>query len=100
MMQSVKAFFQVGFIAGLLGIGSAVAADTPATTNGKPAPTAVDTSGPSQLIESSANVILGGIDARRRRGTIFDNEQAGFARSALGRDYGQAGGCDGGCENF
>jgi phospholipid transport system substrate-binding protein len=65
MMQSVKTFIQVGFIAGLLGIGSAVAADTPVTTNGKPAPTAVDTSGPSQLIESSANVILGGIDARR-----------------------------------
>ena len=37
----------------------------PATTNGKPAPTAVDNSGPSQLIESSANVILSGIDKRR-----------------------------------
>jgi phospholipid transport system substrate-binding protein len=66
MMQSVKTFIQVGFISGLLAAGSAFAADpAPATTNGKPAPTAVDTSGPSQLIESSANVILGGIDARR-----------------------------------
>ena len=64
-MQSAKTFLQVGFIAGLLGAGGAFAADAPATTNGKPAPTAVDTSGPSQLIESSANVILGGIDVRR-----------------------------------
>ena len=69
-MQSVKTFVQVGFIAGLLGAGGAFAADPPATTNGaaadgKAAPTAVDTSGPSQLIESSANVILGGIDTRR-----------------------------------
>ena len=66
MMQSVKTFVQVGFIAGLLVAGSAFAAEpAPTTTNGKPVPTAVDTSGPSQLIESSANVILGGIDARR-----------------------------------
>jgi len=66
MMQSVKTFVQVGFIASLLVAGSAFAADpAPATTNGKPVPTAVDASGPSQLIESSANVILGGIDARR-----------------------------------
>ncbi len=64
-MRSMKTFVQVGFIAGLLGAGGAFAADTPPTTNGKPAPTAVDASGPSQLIESSANVILGGIDARR-----------------------------------
>ena len=35
------------------------------TTTGKPAPTAVDTSGPSQLIESSANMLLSGIDSRR-----------------------------------
>ena len=71
MMQSVKTFVQVGFIAGLLVAGSAFAAEpAPATTNGpstngKGVPTAVDTSGPSQLIESSANVILSGIDARR-----------------------------------
>jgi len=68
MMQSVMSRVQVGFIFVLLGAGAACAADsTPpaATTNGKPAPTAVDTSGPSQLIESSANVILSGIDAHR-----------------------------------
>jgi len=66
MMQSVKTFVQVGFIASLLVAGSAFAADpAPATTNGKPVPTAVDTSGPSELIESSANIILSGIDSRR-----------------------------------
>jgi phospholipid transport system substrate-binding protein len=72
MMRSMKAMFrisravQVGFITGLLVGGGAFAADpAPATTNGKPAPAAVDTSGPSQLIESSANVLLGGIDQRR-----------------------------------
>ena len=59
MMQSVKAFIQVGFISGLLAAGNAFAADA------APPATAVDASGPSQLIESSANVILGGIDARR-----------------------------------
>ena len=74
MMQSVKSRVQVGFISVLLGAGAAFAATpaptpaqtpAPATTNGKPAPTAVDNSGPSQLIESSANVILSGIDAHR-----------------------------------
>lgn len=61
-MQSVKVLVQVSFIAALLGAGGAFAQGT---TDGKPAPTAVDTSGPSQLIESSANVILGGIDKNR-----------------------------------
>jgi len=70
MMQSVKSLVQVGFISVLLGAGAAFAAEpapanNQATTNGKPAPAAVDTSGPSQLIESSANVILSGIDAHR-----------------------------------
>jgi len=68
MMQSVMSRVQVGFIFALLGVGAACAAETTppaAATNGKPAPTAVDTSGPSQLIESSANVILSGIDAHR-----------------------------------
>jgi len=67
-MQSMKMMVQVGFIAGLLGTGAVFAATpaaAPATTNGKPAPTAVDASGPSELIESSANVILSGIDTRR-----------------------------------
>ncbi|HET9475768.1 MAG TPA: ABC transporter substrate-binding protein, partial [Steroidobacteraceae bacterium] len=66
----MKTLVQVWFIAGLLGAAGALAAESPATTNGpstngKGAPTAVDASGPSQLIESSANVILSGIDARR-----------------------------------
>jgi len=68
MIQSVKAFIQVGFISGLLAAGSAFAADAAPAT-------AVDTSGPSQLIESSANVILGGIDARRAE---FRKDPAGL----------------------
>jgi phospholipid transport system substrate-binding protein len=66
MMQAAKVFVQVSFIAGLLGAGAVFAADPPpATTGGEPAPVAVDNSGPSQLIKSSANVILSGIDSRR-----------------------------------
>jgi len=62
MMQSVKVLVQVGFIAGLLGAGVALAADpAPAAANAA----AIDASGPSQLIESSANVLLSGINARR-----------------------------------
>jgi phospholipid transport system substrate-binding protein len=64
MIQSLKAFVQAGFIS-VVFTGAALAADAPATTNGKPAPTAVDTSGPSEVIESSANIILAGIDSRR-----------------------------------
>ncbi|HET9862445.1 MAG TPA: ABC transporter substrate-binding protein, partial [Steroidobacteraceae bacterium] len=64
----ITGFVQRGFIAPLilasLFMGTAVAA-TPATTDGKPAPAAVDTSGPSQLIESSANILLSGIDEHR-----------------------------------
>ena len=63
MMLTMKRLVQAGFIAGLLVAAPVMAA--PATTNGKPAPTSVDTSGPSQLIESSANILLSGIDARR-----------------------------------
>jgi phospholipid transport system substrate-binding protein len=70
MISSMQRLVQAGFIVTLLvaaGVGPASAADAakPATTNGKPAPTTVDTSGPSQLIESSANILLSGIDARR-----------------------------------
>jgi phospholipid transport system substrate-binding protein len=66
MMLSVRSLVQVGFIAGLLVGGGAHAADGKfATTNGKPAPAAVDTSGPSELIESAANIMLSGIDTRR-----------------------------------
>jgi len=68
MMTSMKRLVQAGFIAGLLVTG-AHAADAAkpavATTNGKPAPTTVDTSGPSQLIESSANILLADIDKNR-----------------------------------
>lgn len=65
MMLTLKRFIQVGFMAGLLAAGAAQAQNAAATTDGKPAPTQVDTSGPSQLIESSANIILSGIDKRR-----------------------------------
>lgn len=68
-MIFTKRLVQVAFIGCLLGAGGALAANPPAsaapTTTGKPAPTAVDTSGPSQLIESSANILLNGIDKRR-----------------------------------
>jgi phospholipid transport system substrate-binding protein len=61
MMSSIQRVVQAGFIACLLGAGlTAQAADA-----NTPAPAAVDASGPSQLIESSANVLLSGIDARR-----------------------------------
>ena len=68
MMQSVKRFIQAGFIVRFVRRGAAAGGpDRQCRQNRrrKPVPTAVDTSGPSQLIESSANVILGGIDARR-----------------------------------
>ena len=64
MMFSMQRLIQAGFIAGLL-VAGAAHAQTAAATSGKPAPTQVDASGPSQLIESSANVILAGIDQRR-----------------------------------
>jgi phospholipid transport system substrate-binding protein len=67
MMQSIKLTVQAGFIAIMLGgVGVAVAQTVDPL---KPAPTpeskAVDASGPSQLIESSANTMLKGIDSRR-----------------------------------
>jgi len=65
MMQAVKVFVQASLIAGLLATSAFAADPAPPTTNGKPAPVAVDASGPSQLIESSANVLLAGIDSRR-----------------------------------
>ena len=60
MISTMQRFIQAGFIVGLLAGGTAVAADA-----AKPAPAAVDNSGPSQLIESSANMLLSGIDAHR-----------------------------------
>ncbi|HEX6398706.1 MAG TPA: ABC transporter substrate-binding protein [Steroidobacteraceae bacterium] len=65
-MQSLKSMVQVGFISGLLVAGAAFAAEPAAnTTNGKVAPTQVDTSGPSQLIESAANILLSDVDKNR-----------------------------------
>jgi phospholipid transport system substrate-binding protein len=59
---------QVGFISGLLAAGAALAADPAAnTTNGMPVPTQVDTSGPSQLIESAANILLSDVDQNRAK---------------------------------
>jgi phospholipid transport system substrate-binding protein len=63
MMQSTQRFIQAGFIVALLGTGPAFGAFT--ADGGKPVPTQVDTSGPSELIESSANILLSGIDSRR-----------------------------------
>jgi phospholipid transport system substrate-binding protein len=57
MMRALKRIIQAGFMAGMFAASSTHAADA--------VPTAVDTSGPSQLIESSANMLLAGIDARR-----------------------------------
>jgi phospholipid transport system substrate-binding protein len=59
-MYSLQRFVQAAFIASLLVGGGAGATDA-----AKPAATAIDASGPSQLIETSANVLLSGIDARR-----------------------------------
>jgi phospholipid transport system substrate-binding protein len=61
MMSSMKRLVQAGFIASLLVAGGAAQAAEPA----KSTPAQVDTSGPSQLIESSANVMLKGIDQNR-----------------------------------
>jgi phospholipid transport system substrate-binding protein len=62
MKMKFLRFVQAGFIGGLLVSGVAFAADA---AKPAPAPTSVDASGPSQLIESSANILLSGIDARR-----------------------------------
>jgi phospholipid transport system substrate-binding protein len=65
-MISTKRFVQAGFMAMLLGGGAVLASGSVlAADAAKPAAAAVDTSGPSQLIESSANVLLKGIDSRR-----------------------------------
>jgi phospholipid transport system substrate-binding protein len=60
MMRVMKRLVQAGFMVGLLAAGGAHAADA-----AKAVPTSVDTSGPSQLIDSSAQILLAGIDARR-----------------------------------
>jgi phospholipid transport system substrate-binding protein len=62
MISTMQRWVQAGFIAGLLAAGSVQAADAAQDT-----PTQVDTSGPSQLIESSANILLSGIDKNREQ---------------------------------
>jgi phospholipid transport system substrate-binding protein len=67
MNRSITRVVQAGFIAMMLGgsgvvIAQAVDPLKPAAT---PESKAVDASGPSQLIESSANTLLKGIDSRR-----------------------------------
>ena len=64
-MISTKQFVQAAFITTMLCGGAMVAVAAQAAETAKPATTQVDTSGPSQLIESSANVLLKGIDSRR-----------------------------------
>jgi phospholipid transport system substrate-binding protein len=67
MNRSITRVVQAGFIAMMLG-GSGIAvaqAVDPLKPAATPESKAVDTSGPSQLIESSANTLLKGIDSRR-----------------------------------
>jgi phospholipid transport system substrate-binding protein len=68
MISTMQRLVQAGFIGGLLVAGAAHAADAakpaPAATT---APANVDASGPSQLIESSANILLSGIDKNREQ---------------------------------
>jgi phospholipid transport system substrate-binding protein len=66
---------QVGFISALLVGGAALAAEAASTTNGKPAPTQVDTSGPSQLIESAANILLSDVDKNR---SVYSKDLSGL----------------------
>jgi phospholipid transport system substrate-binding protein len=51
----------------MLGSGVGVAADAATKPAAAPATTQVDASGPSQLIESSANILLSGIDKNREQ---------------------------------
>jgi len=60
MSSTMQRWVQAGFIGTLLVTAVVHAADA-----AKPAPAAVDASGPSQLIESSANILLTGIDQHR-----------------------------------
>jgi len=65
MTRLMQKIVQAGFMAGLLAAAAGAHAAEAAKGAAKPVPTSVDTSGPSQLIESSANMLLAGIDARR-----------------------------------
>ncbi len=78
-MRSMKVIVQLGFITALLGAGSAFAAQGAAdTASGKPVPTQVDNSGPSQLIESSANVLLADVDKNR---AVYSKDLTGLYKT-------------------
>jgi phospholipid transport system substrate-binding protein len=62
MISTMQRLVQAGFIAGSLVAGAVHAAD-----DAKATPAQIDTSGPSQLIESSANILLTGIDKNREQ---------------------------------
>jgi phospholipid transport system substrate-binding protein len=65
MISTMQRLVQAGFIAGLLATGALRVAS--AADAAQPAPAAIDASGPSQLIESSANILLTGIDKNREQ---------------------------------
>lgn len=71
MISTMQRLVQAGFISPLFIVGVLVAGAAQAADSAKPAPAAttapanVDASGPSQLIESSANILLTGIDKNR-----------------------------------
>jgi phospholipid transport system substrate-binding protein len=65
MISTMQRLVQAGFIAGLLATGAVGVAS--AADAAQPAPAAIDASGPSQLIESSANILLTGIDKNREQ---------------------------------
>jgi phospholipid transport system substrate-binding protein len=78
-MRSMKVIVQLGFITALLGAGSAFAAQGAAdTASGKPVPTQVDNSGPSQLIESAANVLLADVDKNR---AVYSKDLTGLYKT-------------------
>src|SRR4051794_34514675 len=68
-MRNIRAIVQRGFMAPLLVTVfvslAAFGAEGANTTNGKAAPAQIDTSGPSQLIESAANILLTDVDQHR-----------------------------------
>jgi len=67
MIRNMQGLVQAGFIAPLLVVGVLVAGAANAADAAAPTPAAVDASGPSQLIESSANILLTGIDKNREQ---------------------------------
>ena len=69
-MRNVRSIVQRAFMAPVLVITALVSvaafgAEGANTTNAKAPPTEVDTSGPSQLIESAANILLANVDQHR-----------------------------------